>query len=153
MEWRRGDYRVTDDKAAIDQEAVVRFLQQQSYWATDFSTQQIERSLEHSLCFSLHHDAAKRQVGFARVVTDEAVFGYVEDVFIDTSARGLGLGVWLMNCVVDHPTISALKKLMLATSDAHRLYEKVGFQALRKPETVMERLNTEQYKNFSWLEE
>lgn len=80
-------------------------------------------------------------VGFARVITDYAVFGYLEDVFIDDALRGQGLGKWLMQCVLDHPDIGGLKKLMLATADAQGLYRQYGFHPVKNPEMVMERYN------------
>lgn len=93
-----------------------------------------------------------KQIGFARIITDYATFGYLEDVYIDLNYRGLGLGKWLMECVLFHPKIAGLKKLMLAKSDAQSLYEQYEFTPMEKPETVMERFNREAFSNFSWLE-
>jgi N-acetylglutamate synthase-like GNAT family acetyltransferase len=84
-------------------------------------------------------------IGFARVITDYAVFGYLEDVFIDDTLRGQGIGKWLMQCVLDHPDIKGLKKLMLATADAQELYRQYGFNEVKNPEMVMERYNYEDF--------
>lgn len=139
MEWQYKHWRISDDPTTVDTARVIRFLHQESYWGQDITAPAIEKSLRHSLCFSLLDNTT--MVGFARVITDYAVFGYLEDVFIDEAVRGQGLGVWLMQCVMAHPDVKALRKIMLATSDAHGLYEKSGFTRLSKPEMVMERYN------------
>ena len=143
MEWHRAPYRISTDRALVDSARVIRFLQHESYWGQDITSSGIERSLENSLCFSVLED--KKMIGFARVITDYAVFGYLEDVFIDDASRGRGIGKWLMECILDHPDIAGLKKLMLATADAQGLYSQYGFNLIKNPEMVMERYN---YKDF-----
>lgn len=139
MEWHREPYRISTDPNAIDTARVAHFLQHESYWGQDITLARIERSLASSLCFCLMQE--QTMVGFARVITDYAVFGYLEDVFIDDALRGQGLGKWLMQCVLDHPDIGGLKKLMLATADAQGLYRQYGFHPVKNPEMVMERYN------------
>ena len=139
MEWHRAPYRISTDAELIDSARVARFLQHESYWGQDITTPRVERSLENSLCFGVFEGSA--MVGFARVITDYAVFGYLEDVFIDDALRGQGIGKWLMQCVLDHPDVKGLKKLMLATADAQGLYEQYGFKLVKNPEMVMERYN------------
>ncbi len=77
------------------------------------------------MCFGLY-DAEGRQVGFSRLVTDHCTFTWVCDVFVDETHRRKGLGQWLMACVAEHPCVKELTA-MLATRDAHGLYEKFGF--------------------------
>jgi GNAT superfamily N-acetyltransferase len=78
------------------------------------------------------------QIGFARVITDYATFGYLADVFVLEEHRGQGLSVWLMETVMAHPRLQGFRVWRLATKDAHSLYEKVGFRALGHPERMME---------------
>jgi GNAT superfamily N-acetyltransferase len=118
--------------------AVVAFLSR-SYWAQGRTRDVIERSIEHSLCFSLY--AGDRQIGFARVVTDRATFAYLCDVFIDESHRGQGLGKWLMSAVMNHPDLQGLRRWTLATRDAHGLYKQFGWTALKNPGRWMELYN------------
>jgi len=80
-----------------------------------------------------------KQIGFARVVTDCTLFGYLADVFIIEEYRGRGLSKWLMDCIINHPDIKELRAWMLATKDAHALYEKFGFKPLDEPERYMKR--------------
>jgi GNAT superfamily N-acetyltransferase len=70
------------------------------------------------------------QVGFARVVTDHATFAWLCDVYIDRSVRALGLGTWLAQTVTDHVRVGGVARLVLATRDAHTVYEKAGFTPL-----------------------
>ena len=150
MEWHKQQYLITDDRSRIDYDTVIRFLCKESYWAQDISPEMVKTSIQHSLCFSVFDDS--KQIGFARIITDYAVFGYLEDVFIDSIYRGAGLGQWLMDCVMSHPEVKKLKKLMLTTEDAQGLYAKFGFSGLANPDMVMERYNREDFHQFQWAE-
>jgi len=135
-QWHRERFTLTTDPDQIDKRAAVELLQQQTYWAKDFSASTLETAIEHSLCYGLHEN--DRQIGFARLVTDYAVFAYLEDVIIDQQYRGAGLGKWMMQCIMAHIEALGINKTMLATADAHGLYEQYGFRALKQPELMME---------------
>lgn len=123
MEWRHDDLTVVDDRNAVDLE-VVHGLLQHSYWAQGRPKEVVAKSLEHSLCFSVLKDG--KQIGFARVVTDYAVFAWIADVMIAPEHRGHGAGKFLMQCVTEHPDVKHTMQI-LCTRDAHGLYEKYGF--------------------------
>lgn len=127
--------RISTERDELRMDVVHAFLAR-SYWARGIPREVVERSLQNSLCFGVYEH--REQVGFARVVTDYATFGYLSDVFIVGSRRGLGLGKWLMDCVVAHPELQGFRKWLLATADAHGLYAQYGFSPLRRPETFME---------------
>jgi GNAT superfamily N-acetyltransferase len=116
---------------------IYRFLSEQSTWAIGISRVVVERSIENSLCFGGYVDG--RQVAFARVVTDFATFGNLVDVFVLPEYRGRGYGTELMQAVMSHPSLKGLRRFTLSTGDQHGLYEKFGFTAPQKPETLMER--------------
>ena len=137
-EWRRGEYVISTDPSLLDLDAVHGFLQR-SYWAAQRPLETVKRSLEGSLNFGLYHGQERRQVGFARVVTDFATFAWLCDVFIDEAHRGHGLGVWLVETVVEHPELRCMRLWMLGTRDAHGLYEKIGFTPLGAPEKWMQK--------------
>jgi N-acetylglutamate synthase-like GNAT family acetyltransferase len=103
-----------------------------SYWAATRSRPAIEKSLQHSLVLGIYTGGT--MVGLVRVTTDHAVFGWISDVIIHPAYRGQGLGTWLMECMLDHPTTRQLSRLGLATKDAHQWYETLGFQ---RHETMM----------------
>lgn len=134
--FRKADYLLTTDRAVIDRQALYRLLAG-SYWAADRSRDVIDRSLEHSLCFSLFHRDA--MIGFARVVTDASLFAYLCDVVIAAEHRGSGLGKWLMECVLSHPDTRNIRKWLLATRDAHGFYRQHGFVPVAYPAKYMER--------------
>jgi GNAT superfamily N-acetyltransferase len=128
-------YDVSTDPERVDIDRVVEFLTVDSYWAKGRPRDVIERSFEHSLCFGVYR--GREQAGFARVVTDRAVFAYLCDLFVLPEHRGHGLGKALVQAVVDHPELQGLRWLLLATYDAHGLYEQFGFEPLENPERFM----------------
>jgi GNAT superfamily N-acetyltransferase len=103
----------------------------------------LERAIANSLCFGMYE--SDRQIGFARVVTDAATFGYLADVFIIASHRGRGLGRRLMDGIMAHPDLQGLRRFMLATRDAHGLYRQFGFTAPMRPEVLMEKHDPDVY--------
>ena len=126
-EWKQGDYTISTDRARIDLKTVHGFLTE-SYWAAGVPFEIVKRSIENSLAFGLYK--GDRQVGFARVITDYATFAYLADVFILEEFRSRGLGHWLVRTITSHPELQGLRRWMLATRDAHGVYETVGFTGL-----------------------
>lgn len=96
----------------------------------------LQRSLENSLCFGVFTQAGE-QVGFARMITDKATFAYLADVFILEAHQGQGLSKLLMAAIVEHPDLQGLRRMLLATKDAHGLYQQFGFTALADPDIYM----------------
>ena len=131
---------ITTDRARIDVDRVHQFLSSSAYWALGRSREIVERSIEHSLCFSVIVEG--EQAGFARVVSDRAVFGYLMDVFILPPWRGRGLSKQLMRAIVEHPDLKGLKLFLLRTSDAHGLYAQFGFEPIERPENLLARSGT-----------
>lgn len=124
--WRRGDYLISTDRSRLDLDLIHRFLSEEAYWSPGVPRAVVERSVDHSLNFGLYR--GDDQLGFARVVTDFATFAWVADVFVLEQHRGRALGKWLMETVVSHPRLRSLRRWMLATADAHGLYEGLGFR-------------------------
>jgi GNAT superfamily N-acetyltransferase len=139
MEVQREDgYEISTDRARLDVAYIHRYLSEESYWARGRTRETVEKAIAHSLCFGVFWGA--EQVGFARVVTDGATFGWLCDVFVDDRHRGRGLGKWLVETVVAHPDLANIKRLLLATSDAHELYRRYGgFEPLTHPDRWMGR--------------
>ena len=130
-------FQVSTDQSKLDIPMIYRFLSEQSTWAVGISRPVVERSIENSLCFGGYLDG--RQIAFARVITDYATFANLVDVFVVPEYRGRGYGKQLIGVVLRHPSLQKLRRFMLATSDAHGLYERFGFTAPQQPQTLMER--------------
>jgi GNAT superfamily N-acetyltransferase len=133
---RRGDFLVSTDPAQLDVPLIHEFLSQHSYWAAGIPLAVVRKSIENALCFGLYHQ--ERQIGFARLVTDRATFAYLGDVFVVESARGQGLSKWLLECILAHPDLRGLRRILLGTRDAHGLYRQFGFTPIASPERFME---------------
>ncbi|MBK9251108.1 MAG: GNAT family N-acetyltransferase [Proteobacteria bacterium] len=145
--WERDGFTVTADPARIDRAAVHAFLSG-CYWAEGIPRATVDRSIDGSLCFALLK--GEEQVGFARVITDRATFAYLGDVHVLDAWRGQGLGRWLMDCVMQHPDLSGLRRWVLVTRDAHALYAPLGFTPLANPAGYMELHRPDVYRGGSY---
>jgi GNAT superfamily N-acetyltransferase len=134
---------ISTDQTRLDAALVHHYLSRDSYWARGVPFEVVQRAIQNSLCFGLYEQ--DRQIGFARVVTDAATFGYLADVFIVSSHRGRGLGKQLIAAVMAHPDLQGLRRFMLATRDAHGLYRQFGFTEPRNPQVLMERHDPDIY--------
>lgn len=135
--WTRADgYSLSTDRARLDYDLVERFLAEEAYWSSGLSRPVLERALANSLPMGLYAPDCS-MVGFARLVTDCAVFAYLRDVFVVPEHRGRGLSVWLAREIRNHPDLSTVTTWMLATRDAHAVYAKAGFAPVPHPEHYM----------------
>lgn len=135
MRITKDDYEIDDDTARLDLDVVHGFVTT-SYWAEGVPRDVVERSLANSLNLGLYHGGS--QVGLTRAVTDRATFAWVGDVFVLPEHRGRGLGHWMIGALLAHPDLAGLRRFMLATSDAHRVYAECGFVPLADPGRYME---------------
>jgi GNAT superfamily N-acetyltransferase len=133
---KKEGYAISTDKSLLDVHAIHDYLSNQSYWAKGRLLESVLCTIEHSICFGLYH--ANKQIGFARVITDQATFAYLADVYVLETHRGRGLSKWMMDYIMNYPKLQNLRRFLLATRDAHTLYEQFGFKPLSKPERWME---------------
>jgi GNAT superfamily N-acetyltransferase len=136
-------FEISTDKSRLDIETIHDYLSRESYWAKNIPLELVQKSMEGSICFGIYHN--NRQVGYARMITDAATFGYLADVFIIEAYRGKGLSKWLMETIINYPAFQPLRRWMLATRDAHGLYKQFGFTELDKPERIMQRVKENPY--------
>jgi len=127
----------------MDMDVIHGFVSQ-SYWAKGIPRDTLQKALQYSLCFGVFTRSGQ-QVGFARMVTDRATYAYLADVFIVEHHRGQGLSKWLVKTVLEHPDLQGLRRITLATLDAHGLYEQFGFTELDDPSRFMEIFNPNVY--------
>lgn len=129
-------FNVSTDKSRLDLALIHNYLSEQSYWAKGRSFEAVKTTIDNSLCFGLY-ESDKKQIGFARVVTDKVAFAYLMDVFILDEYRGKGLGKMLLKAVLAHPDLQ-VKFFLLATEDAHNFYKQYGFKELTEVHRYME---------------
>ena len=137
-------YRISEDISQMDLEVLHRYLSR-SYWSEGIPFETMCKAFRSSLCFGILTESGC-QVGFARMITDSATFAYLADVFILEEHRGKGLSKWLMETILSHGDLQGLRRMMLATKDAHGLYEQFGFESLASPEKMMELLVSDIYE-------
>jgi N-acetylglutamate synthase-like GNAT family acetyltransferase len=139
----KDNFSVSTDISRLDINVIHGFLSS-SYWAENIPVETVRKSIEGSMCFGVYDK--NRQIGFARMITDKATFAYLADVFILEEYRGRGLSKWLMEIIMNSPELQGLRRIMLATRDAHGLYKKSGFTPLTQPNRWMQIHNPDIYK-------
>ena len=122
----RDGYEIDDDGDRVDVDAIWGYLRG-AYWSPNVPRDVVARSISGSLCLGLYAPGGE-QAGFARAVTDSATYAWIADVFVLEPHRDRGLGVWLVQTLLEHPRLQGLRMVTLNTVDAHALYERFGFQ-------------------------
>ncbi|MGW2562180.1 GNAT family N-acetyltransferase [Streptomyces sp. NPDC001514] len=128
-----GAYEISTDPARLDPARIHHWLSTDAYWAVGRAREKQDRAIAGSLNFGAYETASGELVAYARVVTDHATFAWLCDVYVDRSVRGKGLGTALVEAVRDHLAPLGLRRILLATEDAHGVYEKAGFAQLSEP--------------------
>ncbi|AWO00238.1 GNAT family N-acetyltransferase [Chitinophaga alhagiae] len=146
VETRKGAYLISSDPALLQLNVIHQYLSEDSYWAKNIPLDIVRRSVNNSLCFGVYHEGI--QVGFARVITDRATFGYLADVFILPAHRGQGLSKRLMETILSHPDLQDLRRMALLTEDAQGLYAQFGFNVYEYPERFMSRRIGPAYETY-----
>lgn len=131
---QKENYTISTDKNQLDLPMIHQFLTN-SYWAKGRTLQQVQDSIDNSLCFGLYEK--NQQIDFARVITDFTTFAYLTDVFVIPERQGKGLGKYLVKSILEMPNLQPTVAWLLLTSDAQTPYQKFGFQPFPYPERVM----------------
>lgn len=134
-EMKTGDYLVTTDKARLDLADIHAWLSTEAYWCKGIPMEVVRTAFENSFVCGIVFQ--EKTVGYARLITDYATFAYLADVFVMQQHRGKGLSKAMMDVLMNQPWVSGLRRMMLATLDAHGLYTQYGFTALPHPERIM----------------
>lgn len=139
------EYYISTDKAKLNIPLIHGFLSK-AYWSEGIPMETVTKAIENSICFGAF-DEAGNQVGFARVITDKATFAYLADVFVLPEHRGSGISKRLMEAYTEHPDLQGLRRHLLATRDAHGLYQQFGFTPISNQNLLMQKHNPDVYKN------
>jgi GNAT superfamily N-acetyltransferase len=129
-------YLITTDKALLQPDRIHAWLANESYWLANVPQETVRRAFDHSFCMGILKDG--QQVGYARFATDYAIFAYLMDVYIEEPHRGQGLCRKMMELLMELDWVKGLRRIMLATLDAHDLYRQFGFVTPAFPERFME---------------
>ena len=141
----KDDFSISTDKAKLDLDAIHEFLSTKAYWCKNIPKEKVKSSIENSLCFGVYND--KKQIGFARIITDYSTIAYLGDVYILEEYRSQGLSKWLMETVMNYPQLQGLRRWILLTGDAHGLYRQFGWTDIADPSKWMELHNKNIYSN------
>jgi GNAT superfamily N-acetyltransferase len=133
-------YEIDLDKDRLDFALIYAFLSKCSHWARGMTEDMLRRAIAHSLVFAMYRDDI--QIGFARVISDEATFAYLTDVFVVAEERNAGLGQWLVETILADPRLQRLRRWLLVTRDAETLYRRCGFADPARGLAYLERLDT-----------
>ena len=128
---------VSADKNKLDIPFILSELKQVS-WLAPKTQDEVQIVIDASFCFGIYLN--DKQIGFCRIITDYVVFAYVMDVFIKAEQRGKGYASQLINAMLLDPKLKDVKLWRLATSEAHFLYKKFGFDSLAHPNKMMEKI-------------
>ena len=142
-------YLFTTDKNEMYVDQIHRWLSERSYWAEKIPFETVLTAFVHSYCIGIVKDGL--QIGYARFVTDYAVFAYLADVYVLEDHRGLGLSKTMIKTLMELPWVKQLRGIRLATRDAQSLYAQFGFVETQHPERLMEIVKPGIYKK--WAEE
>ena len=139
----RDEFCVSTDKTKLDMDSIHEFLSTKSYWCLNIPKEKVQTSIQNSLCFGVYEN--KRQIGFARIISDFSTVAYLGDVYILEEYRGNGLSKWLMSTIMSHPNLQGLRRWILLTGDAHGLYRQFGWTDIADPTKWMELHNKAVY--------
>ncbi|MGC4099942.1 GNAT family N-acetyltransferase [Ferruginibacter sp.] len=140
---QRGDFWLTTDKTKMDLQAIHQFLSKEAYWSKNIPFETVKNAAENSLNFGVFYK--EQQVGYARIISDYATIAYLGDVYVLPAFRGNGLSKWLMEEVMQHPSLQGLRRWILLTGDAHGLYRQFGWKDIAAPDRWMEFHNKNVY--------
>jgi GNAT superfamily N-acetyltransferase len=136
-------YELTGESGRIDPVAAHAYLTR-SYWAAGIPFEVVERSIAHSICVAIF--CGREQVSFARVISDQATFAYLADVYVLEEHRGKGLSHAMLGFLHEHPLLQGLRRWALFTQDAQGLYSQHGWSQYPNPERMMTLDNPEVYR-------
>jgi GNAT superfamily N-acetyltransferase len=146
IELYNGQYLLSTDKNKLDVYLIHSFLTNESDWSDGIPYENVKKSIDNSLNFGIYFE--RKQIGYARVISDFSTIAYLGDLFILKEYRRIGLSTWLMEVIIAHKDLQNLRRWILLTSTAKWLYEKYGFKKLSKPEIYMEKFNPNVYNEI-----
>jgi len=137
------DYIITTDKSLLQPKAIHQWLSTEAYWCKHIPYEVVKTAFDNSYTIGALKDG--KQIAYARLITDYAVFGYLADVYVEEAHRGKGISKKMMELLMNLDWVKGLRKVSLATKDAHELYAQFGFTPFAHPDRMMELANPTVY--------
>jgi GNAT superfamily N-acetyltransferase len=134
------EYLLTADKQKLDLNYIYQLLCTPSRYSMGLPPERFPIVVQHSICFGVFRE--EKQIGFARVITDQSEFASLWDLFIDEPYRRQGIGQALLKFVFQHPNLRGIFRWFLMTEDAHGLYQKFGFKTETYNPYIMMKVNS-----------
>src|SRR5438552_3516869 len=130
------DYQLDDSPARLDLPRIYAWLTNTYWWQYGLTREKLERGIRHSaLVVGVYHN--DQQVALCRVVSDTMRFAWLADVFVEPPHRNKGLARAMVRYAIDHPQLVDVARWLLATRDAHAVYEGLGFGPMTNPTHMM----------------
>jgi GNAT superfamily N-acetyltransferase len=139
-----GEFLISNDRSLLQFDRIHRFLSQDAYWSKDIPRAVVEKAAQNSICFGVYHHGL--QVAYGRIVSDYATFAWLSDIYVENEFRGQGVSKQLVEFMMAEPAMQNLRRVCLATKDAHSLYTRFGFEITKTPTFWMEIKNNDIYK-------
>ncbi len=92
-------YTITTDKSRMKVDDIYKWLVEEAYWCKGIPYETFKTSFDNSYCIGALIDG--RQVGYARLITDYATFGYLADVYVEEGHRGKDISKKMMQLLFD----------------------------------------------------
>ena len=137
--WQKDDrFSVTTDIYGIDLYKLAGLIKEHDWTVCDRPVDMTVEAIRNSETFICLD--GRTPIGFMRMVTDYVTMAYVTDVNISSEYQGMGLSVFMLDCVFKkHPVFRKMRRVNLITPNASGLYAKYGFRPASHPEEYMER--------------
>lgn len=148
-EWTKENFILSSNKEKLQPLRIHNFLSTHAYWCLGIPLDVVKKAIQGSICLGLFttiNDQNEIQIGFARIVTDNATFAWLCDVYVEPDFRRRGLSKWMIERLMTTPDLKNLRRICLATKDAHSLYAKFGFEVTLTPQNWMEIKDNDLYK-------
>jgi len=128
---------IRDGFDRMDFECVTGMLSK-AYWCPGIGIDEVRNgALNSALVVGAFLDK-KRQIGYARVISDKTRFAYILDVYVDEEYRRRGIGQRMISHILAHGELKNVYQWLLITKDAHVVYGKAGFRPVSRPGDWME---------------
>jgi len=137
---------ISTNKCLVNIEEVYEYLLT-TPWGIDIPYEFVKTAVNNSLFFGIYR-TNNELIGFGRVISDFSTFAYIADIFIKPEYRSNGFAKLLVDTILIHPKLQNQRRILLATRDAHKLYEKSGFLPVSKPQSFMEIYNPNIYQKL-----